>query len=225
MITALFDADGTLYTAAFGIELTKHLNTQGRQWYGRRYFANVYTHYLLNKLKLIGQEKLQRSILGGLSGLMQGCTREYAADAYHWMLEHIILPTQRADVIARLRTHQAQGHKVVLVSGMTRPALELLQNHLGADGCIGTEPEIVDDRYTGRTLLTITGMDKATQSRAYFRSHNLDVDWSASFAYGDSFTDRQMLESVGHPVAVYPDQRLHALALERHWEVFGAPKV
>ena len=34
MIAALFDADGTLYTAQFGSELTKHLSSQGRRWYG-----------------------------------------------------------------------------------------------------------------------------------------------------------------------------------------------
>ena len=89
MIVALFDADGTLYTAPFGLELTKHLNSQGRRWYGSRYLASVYLNFFLSKLKALSQEKFQRSILSGLNGLMQGCTEEYAREAYRWMLEHV----------------------------------------------------------------------------------------------------------------------------------------
>ena len=52
----------------------------------------------------------------------------------------------------------------------------------------------------------------------------MDADWEASFAYGDSFTDRQILEITGHPTAVYPDAKLHALAREKHWELLDQPK-
>jgi len=50
------------------------------------------------------------------------------------------------------------------------------------------------------------------------------VDLSASYAYGDSITDQNMLSLVGNPVAVYPDTKLHALAKEKKWRVLGMPK-
>jgi HAD superfamily hydrolase (TIGR01490 family) len=134
-------------------------------------------------------------------------------------------PSQRADVVARLHEHQAQGHQIVIISGMLSPALELLRNHLGADGCIGTESEIRNSRYTGRSIPPVSmGVHKAVKAREFFQSRGMTVDWSASFAYGDSFTDRDMLELVGHPVAVYPDKKLHALAQAQNWEVLGKPK-
>lgn len=35
------------------------------------------------------------------------------------------------------------------------------------------------------------------------------------------FDDLGLFEMVGHPVAVYPDKRLKALAAERGWPVLG----
>jgi HAD superfamily hydrolase (TIGR01490 family) len=224
MIVALFDVDGTLYTAPFGPVLAEHMATKGRKWQKYRYMASVMPLYLLSKRKLVKVETVQRAFLTGLSKLMEGCTEAEAAAAYHWMLDNALLPTQRVDVMARLREHQTQGHKVVLISGMIQPSLKLLHDRLDTFGSIGTEPEIVGGRYTGRTLLAVTGEDKATQARDFFRSRGMDVDWSASYAYGDSYTDHQMLELVGHPVAVYPDRKLHELAAEKKWEVFGTPK-
>jgi phosphoserine phosphatase len=41
-------------------------------------------------------------------------------------------------------------------------------------------------------------------------------------AYGDSWADAPMLEASDMPVAVGPDRRLEALALERGWRVIDA---
>jgi len=45
------------------------------------------------------------------------------------------------------------------------------------------------------------------------------VDLSSSTFYTDSYSDRALMERVGHPVAVNPDRRLAALAHRRGWEV------
>jgi len=224
MIVALFDADGTLYTAPFGPVLADYLATKGRRWQKYRYMASAMPLYMLNKAKLVKTETVQLAFLTGLSRVMQGCTEREAAAAYQWILENAILPTQRMDTLARLREHQAKGHKIAIVSGMIQPSLEFLRSHLGADGAIGSRPEIENERYTGRTLLAITGKAKATSIREFVQSRGWDVDWPASYAYGDSFTDRQMLSMVGNPVAVYPDKQLHALARAKQWEIFGVPK-
>jgi phosphoserine phosphatase len=40
-------------------------------------------------------------------------------------------------------------------------------------------------------------------------------------AYGDTEQDVPLLEHADHPVAVYPDAKLKAVALERGWEIIG----
>ena len=59
------------------------------------------------------------------------------------------------------------------------------------------------------------GQDKADKIRKSLGVERIDV------AYGDTSADIPMLEMAEHPVAVYPDDRLKAVALERGWEIFG----
>jgi phosphoserine phosphatase len=42
------------------------------------------------------------------------------------------------------------------------------------------------------------------------------------FAYGDTVQDVPLLEHADHPVAVYPDDRLRAVAIERGWEILSS---
>jgi phosphoserine phosphatase len=41
-----------------------------------------------------------------------------------------------------------------------------------------------------------------------------------SYAYADSILDLPMLEKVGNPVAVYPDEGLRSHAAASGWEIF-----
>jgi phosphoserine phosphatase len=43
-------------------------------------------------------------------------------------------------------------------------------------------------------------------------------------AYGDTVLDIPLLEHANHSVAVYPDDKLKEVALERGWEIFGHSK-
>jgi HAD superfamily hydrolase (TIGR01490 family) len=225
MILALFDSDGTLYTGQFGRGMMKYSSGNNRRFFAWRYYASVLPAYLLFKAKLAGRETMQHALLARLSGMLQGLDQAQAAQALTWLLHEYLLPTRRADVIEKLKAHQAQGHKVIIVSGMLTPAAELLRDHLKADGALGTQPEFLHGIYTGRTIPPLmTGATKAEKVREFARSRGWEVDWSASYAYGDSFTDHHMLGLVGNAVAVYPDEKLHALAREKNWEVLGTPK-
>jgi len=225
MIAALFDADGTLHTAQFGRELMKYVSRRGGRLRVWKYYASVLPKYLLNKINLANRESLQRAILLNLSGLLKGYSTQEADSAYRWILQRALIPTLRKDTLTRLNEHRANGHVVIIVSGTLLPALELFRDYLNVDGCIGTLPQIVNGYYSGLSLLpAITGADKASKSRELFLVRGMEVDWASSYAYGDSFTDRDMLDLVGHPVAVYPDPKLHALALQKKWEVLGKSK-
>ena len=83
-----------------------------------------------------------------------------------------------------------------------------------------TRIEVERGRYTGRIAPPIIkGADKADQIKRHLSSHGLDVDWNASYAYGDSYSDRLFMTFVGHPVAVHPDPKLRSMALANNWEV------
>lgn len=56
--------------------------------------------------------------------------------------------------------------------------------------------------------------------RQYLAQHP-QIDLAASYAYADSIYDLPLLEMLGHPVVVYPEARLTAIARQRGWPLMG----
>ena len=97
---------------------------------------------------------------------------------------------------------------------ITEPIAELLQ----VPTILSTEPEIVDNRYSGRYLGTPTYQQgKVTVLEEWLSNtdHNLD----GSYFYSDSINDLALLEQVDNPVAVHPDNKLRTIASSRNWKI------
>ena len=123
------------------------------------------------------------------------------------------------EALQKLEEHKAQGHRIVLVSGGLEPLVRPLADDLGADALIATEPEVNGDHFTGRVIDgSLNGEKKAQGMREL--SEVLGVDLDQSYAYGDSYADREFLETVGNPAAVNPDRRLRKLAERRGWPIY-----
>ncbi|MEK6222144.1 MAG: HAD-IB family hydrolase [Chloroflexota bacterium] len=224
-IVALFDCDGTIFSAGFGRGLIKYTAANGGEWRVRGLYAALLLPYIIRKTKLITSESFLRSLMARLAWLIKGWDEEQVRIAFEWVVHEYLRPTQQEDVVARLRDHQAKDHKVLLVSAQFIPALILYGTFLAIDGVIGTQIELVDGRYTGRIIPPmITTKQKAVAAQEYFASRAIEVDWAESFAYADSITDSDLLNLVGTPIAVYPDAKLHMLAQRKNWEILGIPK-
>jgi HAD superfamily hydrolase (TIGR01490 family) len=219
-VAALFDCDGTLFAAQYGRGLMKYSSDNGRRGIARAYYASLVLPYFLNKYHLLGDESFNRSVTSRLAWMVKGLTEQEFINTSEWILNEHILPTERSEVIARLRDHQSNEHVILLVSGWLTPSLELLGAHYKVDGVVGTKLEMNDRRYTGRIIPpVITGQDKDRCSREFFSSNKIEVDWQASYAYADSITDTGLFDMVGHPVAVSPDEKLLELARSKNWEI------
>ena len=66
------------------------------------------------------------------------------------------------------------------------------------------------------------GPGKVARVRQFLAEQGATIDLDASFAYGDGEWDVPVLETVGYPVAVYPEPGLLAQAHRRGWPVFPA---
>jgi HAD superfamily hydrolase (TIGR01490 family) len=224
-IAALFDCDGTLYSAQYVRGLMKLAAGRGRKGVVRAYYASLLPLMVLRKLKLIDDEQFHRPVSSRMAWMIKGMSEEEFRDLAECMMTEYLLPTERTEIVARLRDHQARGHAILLVSGQFLPSLEILGDHYKVDGVIGTRVELKNGRYTGGILPpVITGADKDRYVREHFASKAMEVDWDASYAYADSITDSGLLNMVGHPVAVYPDAKLYSLAQSRGWEIIGERK-
>jgi HAD superfamily phosphoserine phosphatase-like hydrolase len=91
---------------------------------------------------------------------------------------------------------------------------------LGVDALLATEPEIRHDRYTGKIIGTACFREgKVTCLREWLEQHPYDIA-TASF-YSDSQNDLPLLEMVGRPVAVDPDDMLRRVASARGWPIIS----
>lgn len=225
MIGAFFDVDGTLYTANMWRGLMQYASSHGRANQARLYFLRHIPLYYLRKLNLIDEETFRKPWILNLGGLLQGWSAEQGDAAFRWVAEQYIRPSARNDVIARLNQHLAQGHFVILVSGMIVPTLRCLADELKVSAAIGTEIEIVDGKYTGRVIPpACMGAEKERLTRNLLSARGIEIDFASSYAYADSISDTALFGMVGHPIAVYPDAKLAALARERSWEIIGTEK-
>jgi len=115
----------------------------------------------------------------------------------------------RPDVLARLRWHQEQGHRTVLVSASLRSYLEPLACSLGVDDVLCTDVAVEDGRYAGELLgANCRGVEKVARLRAWLAAEGLES--VPLWAYGDSRGDAPMLDAADHPVWVR-DDTVHAV--------------
>src|SRR5271163_99928 len=137
-------------------------------------------------------------------------------------------PSFYPEAIDRVAWHAERGHFLVIVSGTLEPlagrAARSLEAELRERGLAttirvcATRLEVERARCTGRFLgVAMFGEAKARAVRRIAAEENLDLQ--RCFAYGDSSSDRCMLEAVGKPAAVNPSNDLARIARRNDWPV------
>jgi HAD superfamily hydrolase (TIGR01490 family) len=147
---------------------------------------------------------------------------QYPIDRLHaWRsdyVSHWIKPIVAKGTQALLDKHRAQGDELIIISAtnlfITAPIAELL----GIDQILSTEPEIIDNQYTGRYLGTPTFKEgKVTVLNEWLKNSNHSL--SNSYFYSDSINDLPLLEKVSIPIVVNPDEKLSIVAQSRNWQI------
>ncbi len=131
-------------------------------------------------------------------------------------VEPMMLPKAKA----LLERHRARGDYLLIITAtnsfVTRPIAELLN----VDDILATDPEIINGRYTGKSIGT-----PCFQGGKVIRLHewlkNKDLQLDGAYFYSDSINDLPLLELVTNPVAVDPDDRLEKIAKEKGWQVMS----
>ncbi len=222
MKAAFFDVDGTI--------------TQNRVWNGIfEYFTlhrkRLFTHYiflivhyclyLLFKVGLINQVQFRSPWAKHLSWYFKGFTEEEAEKMWDWVVVNRINKIYREDVLEKLRKHKADGDPIFLVSGGPVGLLERVAKEVGADYAVGTIHEMKNGQYTGRAESEpCQGENKELFSKQKIKDLGLEINFQESFSYADSLSDFNLMEMVGNPIAVYPDEQLRAVAEEKKWKIY-----
>jgi phosphoserine phosphatase len=207
------DMMGTLTTGSPFLGLVdwiKHNQSKARaNWY----MASIMPAYILAKNGVIDWQAWGQKLMIDSLAYIKDANPENVRQASEWVVEHDFWKKRREDVVARLIKHREEGAQVYIASSVVEPFIEPFARRIGAE-VIGTPAEIVNGKFrmVGELIADEKKIEKVLS--------RLGVD-RVDVAYGDTVLDVPLLEHAEHPVAVYPDEKLKKIALERGWEVIG----
>jgi HAD superfamily hydrolase (TIGR01490 family) len=126
----------------------------------------------------------------------------------------IVLPAARALV----ERHRQAGDALLIITSTNSFITTPIAPLFGISNLLATEPEMADGRYTGRVSgLPCYREGKVVRLKEWIQHRPYTL--SESWFYSDSQNDLPLLELVGHPVAVDPDETLAHFAKNRAWPV------
>jgi HAD superfamily hydrolase (TIGR01490 family) len=114
-----------------------------------------------------------------------------------------------------LKDLQAKGYVTIVISGSQQTLVERFAETYNIDFALGLDYEFVEGKLIA-IKREIYGQ-KAALLKQLVEQNNLD--WTDSYAVGDTFGDAAMLELVQHPIAFNPDAKLLATAKEKGWKI------
>lgn len=211
------DMMGTLTTGSPVIGLVDWVRHNQSRMQAQLYMLSIAPSYFIAKRGWIDWQSWAQGLMINSLKMVREATPEKMKFVGEWAVEHDLWKKRRDDVIARLKSHAAQGAQVYIASSVIEPMIEPFARRLGAQ-TIGTPVEYRDGR------VRVAGQLAAQERKVEQVLSRLGVD-RIDFAYGDTIQDVPLLEHADHPVAVYPDDNLKAVALERGWEILGSREI
>lgn len=218
MRVAIFDFDGTIYAEETFTLLMKHLKEHPTYHSSyKRFYRAIVPPYIANKLKLYPDNKMKKRSMQLYLEAFNGLTK-LEMDIYFSEIKATMQQDFNTKVLERLKRHQEENIHILLVSGAYTQFLERVTDGLVFNQIIGTDIFYKDDKvYTKNAINHVNGQQKTLKVHEALDGYQ--IDWENSYAYGDSFSDMPVLELVGNPVAVRPEEKLRSLANARGWEV------
>ncbi len=140
-------------------------------------------------------------------------------------LEHWARPMVHDAGLELVREHRWAGDFCMIVTAtndlIARPVAELF----AIDELLATEAEIAGGAITGRIRGTPCFQQGKASKLAHWLAHHGEslglAGLDRAVFYSDSANDLPLLELVGEPVAVHPDERLASVARQRGWKIIS----
>lgn len=208
------DMMGTLTTGSPVLGLVDWVRHNQSKMQAQLYMLSILPSYFVAKRGWIDWQTWAQGLMVNSLKMIKEATPEKMKIVSEWAVEHDLWKKRREDVITRLKGHTAPGAQVYIASSVIEPIIEPFAKRIGAQ-TIGTPVEYVNGK------VHVAGELVAQERKIEQVLSRLGVD-RVDFAYGDTAQDVPLLEHAQHPVAVYPDEALKAVAQARGWEIFGS---
>lgn len=218
MQVAIFDFDGTLYEEETFKLLMNHLKehpTYHTQY--KRFYRSILPPYIAHKLKVYPTSRMRKRSMQLYLEAFEGRTRDEMYQYFDELKEQMQKKFNKK-VLEKLNAHQQENIHIYLVSGAYTQFLERVTEGISFKQIIGTEIIYQNNHLDTKSPLEhVNGVMKT--KKLLERLEGQEIDWENSYAYGDSYSDLPVLELVGNPVAVKPEEKLLTVAQQRGWEI------
>jgi HAD superfamily hydrolase (TIGR01490 family) len=215
MNLAIFDLDHTLLTSdsdyLWGRFLVDHGHVDGETYERRNKI--FFEQYVAGTLDI---HEFCRFAFAPLTQNPLGTLLRWRAQFVRECIEPVVAPLAPA----LLERHRVQGDRLLITTATNRFITEPIAQLLGVDTLIATDPELIDGRYTGRVAGTPNFRDGKVKRLQGWLAQQPQPPERIS-CYSDSHNDLPLLLMADRPVAVDPDDRLRATAVERGWPVIS----
>ncbi len=218
---AIYDFDGTyvgVQTLPLLFRLWKEQRINNKAY--RKYWRKIMLRYLFHKWNFSGWDKqsFRANAMEHTADLFRSVEIETLfqfLDRFYEMIQIHISPSMKA----QLQKDKEEGYHTVLLSGNYDIILNpFLQE--GFDQVIGTKIQGDQGLLSSKEVEIIIHERKSDA----IKNHFPQADFLASKAYADSDYDLPILELVGNPVAVNPDDVLFRIAKERNFIIYQTNK-
>ncbi|HVN72883.1 MAG TPA: HAD family hydrolase [Desulfomonilia bacterium] len=211
-IAALFDMDHTIIWKNSGLSSVQFARKQGMVPLG--FLLLGILKIGLYRLSLLNIEVWYERNMGLLAGLSLSDMDRFSRA---WF-ESMIRKTIYRDSVQLIRYHEAQGHRLVIISNSPPFFVRPLAEALGIEEVITSRVEVKEGILTGKLIKPLCyGKGKKEYAAQWAREQGIDL--SQSYFYTDSFYDIDLLYAVGFPMVTNPDRRLRKAAISNNWNI------
>lgn len=212
MSLALFDLDDTLINGDCASLWGQYMITLG--WVRQKGFAEreqaLMRQYQQGTLMM---EEYMSFTLQPLAGRRPDEV-EHHVNAF---IDDIIAPAMREPASRRIESHLRRGDRNIVISASGEHLVAPIARRFGITETLSIQLEICDDSYTGKTRGILTYREGKVARLLELLNGDASSLAQASF-YSDSCNDLPLLQQVGRPYAVNPDDTLF-----RHAQLAGWP--
>lgn len=169
----------------------------------------------LYRVGAVRRSTIVRNAYRGLKGVPVAALDDLMEQFAQEHLQPLVYPA----IVREMESHIAAGRRcVIITTGMERLVEKCLPFLPDGVELLGCRLEERRGRLTGRVVSgPLYGADKANILLAFCRVAR--VDPAECHAYTDHYSDKHMLEAVGHGATVNPRGKLRRLARNRGWRI------
>ena len=209
---AAFDLDKTILninSTSLLVRTAREIGLMNNRNYLQAIFLSI-----TYKFDLQDPDKIVRAMTRLLTGLRESEIKKLIHENIIPVLKKLIRPEMNVAISA----HKNKNARIILMSSAIPYICNPIGDYFKMDEVICSSMEVIDDCFTGHAKgKLVFGREKEVRLKEYCASNGFPLE--TTWYYGDAFTDRFVLQSVGNPVCVSPEMKLERLAKRHGWEI------